>query len=75
MLEGNDTVKVSLIWKGLKRPSVCIVALQYNQVPRILNPVVLAMDALPHLYKDPHVKVHIDSLFGDVETARQDHLH
>ena len=48
--------------------------LQYNQVPRILNPVVLAMDALPHLYKDVHVKKHIDSIYGDVETARREPL-
>ncbi len=44
--------------------------MQYNQVPRILNPVVLALDALPQLYKDAHVKVHIDSIYGDIETAR-----
>lgn len=43
---------------------------QYNQVPRILNPVVLAVDALPELYKDPHVRKHVDSIYGDVETAR-----
>lgn len=44
--------------------------LQYNQVPRILNPVVMAVDALPGLYKDPHVRKYIDSLYGDIETAR-----
>lgn len=43
---------------------------QYNQVPRILNPVVHTLDTLPHLYKDRHARVHIDSIYGDLEVAR-----
>ena len=45
-------------------------ALQYNQVPRILNPVVHTLDSLPELYKDQHAKVHIDSIYGSLDNAR-----
>ncbi|KAL6752973.1 hypothetical protein V8C86DRAFT_1813438 [Haematococcus lacustris] len=40
---------------------------KYIQVPRILNPVVLVLDELPKLYRDPEVKLYIDSAFGSVE--------
>ena len=44
------------------------------QVPRILNPVVLVVDALPDLCKDTQVRAYVDSAFGSVEQCRQAHL-
>lgn len=40
---------------------------KYSQVPRILNPVVLVLDEIPKVAKDPHVRQYIDSAFGSVD--------
>jgi len=40
---------------------------KYTQVPRILNPVVLALEEMPNLYKIPHLRQYIDSAFGSLE--------
>ena len=45
-------------------------ALQYNQVPRILTPVVLVLDKLPSLNDDKVTRVFVESVWGDMETAR-----
>ncbi len=44
------------------------------QVPRILNPVVLVVDALPDLCKDMQVRAYVESSFGSVEQCRQAQL-
>lgn len=44
---------------------------KYTQVPRILNPVVLVVDALPDLCKDTQVRAYVDSAFGSVEQCRK----
>jgi len=33
-------------------------------VPRILNPVVLVLDELPQLAKDPNIRAYMDAAFG-----------
>lgn len=38
---------------------------QTPQVPRILNPVVLVLDELPQLAKDPAIRAYIDGAFGE----------
>ncbi len=40
------------------------------QVPRILNPVVLVVDALPDLCRDVKLNAYVCSLFGSAEGAR-----
>ena len=41
------------------------------QVPRILNPVVLVLNALPKHCKDPKLASYVNSLFGSVEGCRK----
>lgn len=41
------------------------------QVPRILNPVVLIVDEIPKMAKDPKIRAYIDSMFQDVEGCRK----
>ena len=41
------------------------------QVPRILNPVVLVLDALPKHCKDPKLASYVNSVFGSVEGCRK----
>ena len=40
------------------------------QVPRILNPVVLVVDALPELCREPKLNAYVCSLYGSAEGAR-----
>ncbi|CAD7701392.1 unnamed protein product [Ostreobium quekettii] len=40
---------------------------KYTQVPRILNPVVLALEEMPKLYRTPHLRQYIDNAFGSLE--------
>ena len=47
---------------------------KYTQVPRILNPIVLVLDELPKLAKDPAVAKFLDSAFGGVEACRKEIL-
>lgn len=44
---------------------------KYTQVSRILNPVVLVIDQIPSLAKDPGLKAYIDAQFGGVESAQK----
>ncbi|KAK9816451.1 hypothetical protein WJX72_000489 [[Myrmecia] bisecta] len=44
---------------------------KYTQVPRILNPVVLVLDSLPKLCRDPQLRNYVDRTFGDVEACRK----
>lgn len=41
-----------------------------GQVPRILNPVVLVVDALPELCREPKLNAYVCSLYGSAEGAR-----
>ena len=43
---------------------------KYQQVPRILNPVVLVVDALPGLCRDPKLAAYVNSVWGGVEECR-----
>ncbi|GFH12887.1 uncharacterized protein HaLaN_08662, partial [Haematococcus lacustris] len=56
-----------LLRGALGRPQCAQRPHVHGQVPRILNPVVLVLDELPKLYRDPEVKLYIDSAFGSVE--------
>jgi len=40
------------------------------QVPRILNPVALVVDALPDLCREPKLNAYVCSLYGSAEGAR-----
>ena len=40
---------------------------KYNQVPRILNPVVLVLSEIPKLCLDPKIKSYVTSAFGSPE--------
>lgn len=44
---------------------------KYTQVPRILNPVVLVLDEIPKLHKDPKMHVYINNAFGGEDEALQ----
>ncbi|KAL4447499.1 hypothetical protein ABPG75_004718 [Micractinium tetrahymenae] len=44
---------------------------KYTQVPRILNPVVLVLDELPKLCRDPQVAAYVQATFGGVEPCRK----
>ena len=39
-------------------------------MPRILNPVVLVVDALPELCREPKLNAYVCSLYGSAEGAR-----
>ena len=45
-------------------------AIRGAQVPRILNPVVLVVDALPELCREPKLNAYVCSLYGSAEGAR-----
>lgn len=47
---------------------------KYTQVPRILNPLVLVLDELPNLAKDPALREYLESAFGGFEECRKDIL-
>lgn len=59
-----------IILKSCRSILLNISFVQYNQVPRILTPVVLVLDKLPSLSKDKHVLAYVESICGDIETAR-----
>ena len=44
---------------------------KYSQVSRILNPIVLVIEELPRLAKDPGIKSYIDATFGSVESCQK----
>lgn len=43
---------------------------KYTQVPRILNPVVLVLEAIPKLCQDEHLSAYVHKVFGGVEECR-----
>ena len=45
---------------------------KYTQVPRILNPLVLALDELPKIAeRDAAIKAYVDSIYGDVQMCKK----
>lgn len=40
-------------------------------MPRILNPVVLVVDSLAKLCKDPQLEAYVKSLYGSVQACRR----
>ena len=47
---------------------------KYNQVSRFLQPIVLCVEKLPTIIKDPAVRQYIDGTFGGVEKLTMDIL-
>eukprot|EP01122_Echinamoeba_exundans_P008345 TRINITY_DN2751_c0_g3_i1.p1 TRINITY_DN2751_c0_g3~~TRINITY_DN2751_c0_g3_i1.p1 ORF type:complete len:705 (+),score=190.15 TRINITY_DN2751_c0_g3_i1:161-2275(+) len=44
---------------------------KYNQVSRILNPIVLCVDKVAEIYKDPEMRRYIDGKYGGVDNCRK----
>ena len=44
---------------------------KYTQVPRILGPVVLVVDAVDALCDDPNIRAYVESTFGSAERCRK----
>lgn len=44
---------------------------KYNQVPRILNPMVLAIEGIDRIAKDPFIYKYIDDAFGGIDTLKK----
>jgi hypothetical protein len=44
---------------------------KYNQVPRILNPMVLAIEGIDRIAKDPFIYKYIDEAFGGIDTLKK----
>ena len=47
---------------------------KYLQVPRILNPIVLALDGIQQLKRDPFVYKYIEDAFGGVDALEKEIL-
>ena len=52
-------------------PNALVFLDKYSQVSRILNPIVLVIEELPRLAKDPGIKSYIDATFGSVESCQK----
>jgi hypothetical protein len=44
---------------------------KYNQVPRILNPMVLAIEGIDRIAKDPFIYKYIEDAFGGIDTLKK----
>lgn len=55
-------------------PNSLIFIDKYNQVSRFLQPIVLCIDKLPTIIKDPGVKTYIEGTFGGIEKLTMDIL-
>jgi len=51
-------------------PNALIFIDKYNQVARILTPIVSCIRELDRIYKDPHIKVYLDKSFGGLEETK-----
>merc|ERR1719163_1349878 len=48
---------------------------KYNQVPRILNPIILTLKQIDaNLMKDPNLRAYIEDAFGSSDTLKRDIL-
>jgi len=52
-------------------PNALVFIDKYSQVSRILNPIVLVIQDLPNLAKDPGLRAYIDAQFGGVEACQK----
>lgn len=52
-------------------PNALVFIDKYSQVSRILNPIVLVIQELPNLVKDPGLKAYVDAQFGSVEKCQK----
>jgi hypothetical protein len=55
-------------------PNSLIFIDKYNQVSRFLQPIVLCIEKLPTIIKDPGVKTYLDETFGGAEKLTMDIL-
>jgi len=55
-------------------PNALVFIDKYTQVSSILNPIVLVLQRLPELCKDPNVEEYIRNGFGGIEKLRKDIL-
>jgi hypothetical protein len=44
---------------------------KYNQVPRILNPMVLAIEGIDRIARDPFIYKYIEDAFGGINTLKK----
>jgi Protein of unknown function (DUF2009) len=44
---------------------------KYNQVPRILNPMVLAIEGIDRIARDPFIYRYIEECFGGIDTLKK----
>lgn len=44
---------------------------KYNQVPRILNPMVLAIEGIDRIARDPFIYKYIEEAFGGIDTLKK----
>lgn len=51
-------------------PNALVFIDKYNQVSRILNPLVLTIKSIPRLCEKKDIKFYIDSVFGGAEKLR-----
>ena len=48
---------------------------KYNQVPRILNPMVLAIEGIDRIARDPFIYKYIENAFGGINTLKKSNYH
>lgn len=44
---------------------------KYTQVPRIINPIIIAIEGIDKLVKDPGLKMYIEKVFGGAEACKK----
>jgi Protein of unknown function (DUF2009) len=44
---------------------------KYNQVPRILNPMSIAVEGIDRIVKDPFIYKYIEDAFGGIDTLKK----
>jgi len=78
-----DQVKAKCSWIGdstihlgdTNVPNALMFIDKYNQIPRILNPIILCISQIDdHLYKNSDLRSYIDDAFGGAEILKKDLL-
>ena len=44
---------------------------KYNQVPRILNPMVIAIEGIDRIARDPFIHQYIQDAFGGIDALKK----